>query len=164
MNASKFHPRRRLFLGALAGAGTLLVAGCDKLSKTEWFPKLLGNTEILTRKAQRLILPRKSMAQEFPESDRSPEFRSNGTAMPNNPQYKALASSGFAAYGLEVGGLVEKPVIFSLEDLRALLFQVLLHDQNQMNERLRRFARQRFKTFSGERCGWVQSQRYGELW
>ena len=130
MNPSKFHPRRRLFLHALAGAGTLLVAGCDKMSKTEWFPKLLGNTEILTRKAQRLILPRKSMAQEFPESDRSPEFRSNGTASPNNAQYKALASSGFAAYGLEVGGLVEKPVIFSLEELRALpsRTQVTRHD------------------------------------
>nr|MDQ6922720.1 molybdopterin-binding protein [Pseudomonadota bacterium] len=120
MNSSRFHPRRRLFLRALAGAGAVLVAGCDRLSKTEWFPKLLGNTEILTRKAQRMILPRKSMAQEFSESDRSPEFRSNGTAMPDNPQYKALASSGFAAYGLEVGGLVEKPVIFSLEELRAL--------------------------------------------
>ena len=86
MNSSKFHPHRRLFFRALAGAGAVLVTGCDKLSRTEWFPKLLSNTEILTRKAQRAILPRKSMAQEFPESERSPEFRSNGTAMPDNPQ------------------------------------------------------------------------------
>src|ERR1700682_3077449 len=112
MNSSKFHPRRRLFLRALAGAGAVLVAGCDRLSKTEWFPKLLGNTEILTRKAQRMILPRKSMAQEFPESDRSPKFRSNGTAMPNNPQYKALALSRFVAYVLVGRGLLQIPVIF----------------------------------------------------
>src|ERR1700682_2808819 len=130
MNSSKFHPRRRLFRRALAGAGAVLVAGCDKLSKTEWFPKLLGNTEILTRKAQRMVLPRESMAQELPESDRSPEFRSNGSAMPNNPRCKSPAPGGSAAYGLEVGGLVEKPVIFSREELRALpsRTQITRHD------------------------------------
>src|ERR1039457_3746976 len=94
MNPDRLYPRRRLFFRALAGAGAVLVAGCDKLSRPEWFPKLLSNTEILTRKAQRAVLPRKSMAQEFPESERSPDFRSNGTRMPNSPQYKALAASG----------------------------------------------------------------------
>src|SRR5450755_3493468 len=117
MNPDRSYPRRRLFFRALAGAGAVLVAGCDKLSRTEWFPKFLSNTEILTRKAQRAVLPRKSMAQEFQETDRSPEFRSNGTAMPDNPQYKALAASGFAGYRLEVGGLVEKPSSYSLEEL-----------------------------------------------
>ena len=130
MNSRAFHPHRRLFFRTLAAAGAVVVAGCDKLSRTEWFPRLLSNTEVLTRKAQRAILPRKSMAQEFPESERSPEFRSNGTAMPENPQYKALASSAFAGYGLEVGGLVEKPVTFSLEELRALpsRTQITRHD------------------------------------
>ena len=77
MNSRAFHPHRRLFFRTLAAAGAVLVAGCDKLSRTEWFPKLLSNTEVLTRTAQRAILPRKSMAQEFPESERSPEFRSD---------------------------------------------------------------------------------------
>jgi DMSO/TMAO reductase YedYZ molybdopterin-dependent catalytic subunit len=130
MNPVRFRLRRRLFFRAVAGAGAVALAGCDKLSRTEWFPKFLGNTEILTRKAQRALMPRKSMAQEFPESARSPEFRSNGTAIPDNPQYKALAASGFAAYRLEVGGLVEKRGAFSLEDLRAMpsRTQITRHD------------------------------------
>jgi DMSO/TMAO reductase YedYZ molybdopterin-dependent catalytic subunit len=130
MNPEQFQPRRRLFFRMLAGTGAVLVAGCDKLSRTEWFPKFLSNTEILTRKAQRVVLPRKSMAQEFEEKDRSPEFRSNGTAMPDNPQYKALAASGFTGYRLEVGGLVEKPAGYSLDELRALpsRTQITRHD------------------------------------
>jgi DMSO/TMAO reductase YedYZ molybdopterin-dependent catalytic subunit len=130
MNPDRFLPRRRLFFRALAGAATVLVAGCDKLSRTEWFPKFLSNTEVFTRKAQRFVMPRKSMAQEFPESERSPEFRSNGTGMPNSTQYKALAAGGFAAYRLEVGGLVEKPAAFSLTELRALpsRTQITRHD------------------------------------
>ena len=133
MKPDKFHPGRRLFIRALAGAGAVLVAGCNKLSQTEWFPKLLSNTEVLTRKAQRAILPRKSMAQEFPESELSPEFRSNGTAIPNNPQYKALAASGFAAYRLEVGGLVDKPATLSLDELRAMpsRTQITRHGEQQ---------------------------------
>jgi DMSO/TMAO reductase YedYZ molybdopterin-dependent catalytic subunit len=130
MNPVRFRLRRRLFFRAVAGAGAIALAGCDKLSRTEWFPKFLGNTEVLTRKAQRAVMPRRSMAQEFPESARSPEFRSNGTAVPDNPQYKALASTGFAAYRLEVGGLVEKPGLFSLGDLRAMTSrtQITRHD------------------------------------
>ncbi len=130
MNPEDIQPGRRRFFRALAVAGAVLVAGCDKLSRTEWFPRFLGNTEVLTRKAQRALLPRKSMAQEFPEHERSPEFRSNGTAMPNNPQYKALAAGAFAGYQLEVGGVVEKPAVFSLDALRTLpsRTQITRHD------------------------------------
>jgi DMSO/TMAO reductase YedYZ molybdopterin-dependent catalytic subunit len=130
MKLRKLPPPRRLFFRTLAGASAVLVAGCDKLSRTEWFPKFLGNTEVLTRKAQRAVLPRKSMAEEFSESDRSPEFRSNGTALPDNPKYKALAASGFASYQLAVDGLVERPAVFSLEVLRALpsRTQITRHD------------------------------------
>ncbi len=130
MKLRKLPPPRRLFFHTLAGASAVLVAGCDKLSRTGWFPKFLGHTEVLTRKAQRAVLPRKSMAEEFAESDRSPEFRSNGTALPDNPQYKALAATAFAGYQLEVGGLVEKPAVFSLEALRAMpsRTQITRHD------------------------------------
>jgi DMSO/TMAO reductase YedYZ molybdopterin-dependent catalytic subunit len=130
VSPDKFRSHRRRFFRVLAGAGAVLVAGCDKLSRTEWFPKLLSNTEILTRKAQRTVQSRKSMAEEFPESARSPEFRSNGTAMPDNEQYETLAATGFSGYRLEVDGLVEKPATFSLDDLRAMpsRTQITRHD------------------------------------
>jgi DMSO/TMAO reductase YedYZ molybdopterin-dependent catalytic subunit len=77
-----------------------------------------------------MFLPRKAMAQEFTVNDRSPHFRSNGTAVPGNPEYQALAKSGFVGYRLQVGGLVERPMSLSLADLRALpsRIQTTRHD------------------------------------
>jgi DMSO/TMAO reductase YedYZ molybdopterin-dependent catalytic subunit len=109
--------RRRFILGALSGAGALVLSGCDKLASAAWFQKTLGAGESLTHVAQRWVIPRKAMAQEFSDADLSPQFRSNGTAVPRNAQYQALAMGGFAAYRLEVGGLVERPASLSLADL-----------------------------------------------
>jgi DMSO/TMAO reductase YedYZ molybdopterin-dependent catalytic subunit len=121
--------RRRFLARGLATAGALAVAGCDALSRTEWFPKLLAAGEKLSRSTHHL-LGRRAMAQEFSEADLSPEFRSNGTAMPNNRAYQALASAGFADYRLIVDGLVEKPTHLSLAELRTLpsRTQITRHD------------------------------------
>lgn len=122
---------RRRFLGrAAASAGALVLAGCDALSRSEWFFKVLATGEKLNEVTHRLLGGRRSMAQEFSEADLSPEFRSNGTSSPNSAQYKALAATGFADYRLEVGGLVEKPAAFSLAELRALpsRTQITRHD------------------------------------
>jgi DMSO/TMAO reductase YedYZ molybdopterin-dependent catalytic subunit len=129
----KLHARtsRRRFLARTVGAaGALALSGCDALSRTEWFPRILGAGEKLSEAAHHLITPRKAMAQEFSEADRSPEFRSNGTAMPNDARYRALAAAGFADYRLEVGGLVEQPASLSLAELRALpsRTQITRHD------------------------------------
>jgi DMSO/TMAO reductase YedYZ molybdopterin-dependent catalytic subunit len=130
MKPDEIFPRRRFLLGALSGAGALLLSGCDRLASTAWFQKTLDAGETLTRTAQRLVIPRKAMAQEFSEADLSPQFRSNGTAVPRNAQYQALAMAGFAPYKLDVGGLVERPTSFSLADLRALpsRTQITRHD------------------------------------
>jgi DMSO/TMAO reductase YedYZ molybdopterin-dependent catalytic subunit len=122
---------RRCLMGRLlAGAGVLVLGGCERLSETRWFPRVLNLGEKATYKAQRLVLPRKAMAQEFLASDLSPQFRSNGTAMPNNPIYTALAAEGFADYRLKVGGLVEKPMALSLAEIRKLpsRTQITRHD------------------------------------
>ena len=92
--------RRSLITRLLAGASLVVLSGCEKLSETTWFPKVLGLGEKATYKIQRLILPRKAMAQEFTEADLSPHFRSNGTSMPDNPVYRALARKGFKHYRL----------------------------------------------------------------
>src|SRR4030095_13620838 len=100
---------RRRFLGAgLAAAGSLVVAGCEKLSRSEWFPSLLGAGETLNRPCQQAMGGRRSMAQEFSPADLSPDFRSNGTSMPENPQYQAMVANAFASYQLKVDGLVAK--------------------------------------------------------
>ncbi len=122
--------RRSLMTRLLAGASVVVLSGCEKLSETTWFPKVLGLGEKATYKIQRLVLPRKAMAQEFTETDLSPQFRSNGTSMPNNPTYMALAAKGFTDYRLEVGGLVERPMTFSLADIRKFpsRTQITRHD------------------------------------
>jgi DMSO/TMAO reductase YedYZ molybdopterin-dependent catalytic subunit len=112
--------RRGILVRLFAGISAVTLSGCDRLSETTWFPKVLGIGERVTRGVQKLVLPRKAMAQEFTDSDLSPEFRSNGTSMPDNPAYRAMVNNGFADYRLDVGGLVERPLSFSLADIRAL--------------------------------------------
>jgi DMSO/TMAO reductase YedYZ molybdopterin-dependent catalytic subunit len=122
---------RRRALGRLAAAaGAVLLAGCDRLSATEWFPKVLGVGEKLSQHVTPLFAGRKAMAQEFTPKDLSPQFRSNGTAMPMSAEYAALAAGGFASYALIVDGLVERPQRYSLADLRALpsRTQITRHD------------------------------------
>ena len=122
---------RRRFLGrALAASGTLLLAGCDRLSQSEWFPKALSSAEKLTQAAQKLIVPRRAMAQEFSAADISPEFRSNGTGNPDSPAYQALAAVGFKDYRLKISGLVEHPAVYTLDELKALpsRSQITRHD------------------------------------
>ncbi len=122
--------RRRFLRRALAAGGALVLSGCDQLSRSEWFTKLLGSAEKLSFATQRLLLPRKAMAQEFTEADLSPFFRSNGTSNPDNPEYQALAAHQFADYRLEVGGLVAQPRAYSLNELKALpsRTQITRHD------------------------------------
>lgn len=114
----------------LAGTSVLILSGCEKLSETAWFPRVLGLGEKATYKIQRLVLSRKAMAQEFSETDLSPQFRSNGTSMPDNRIYKELAAKGFADYRLEIGGLVERPMSLSLSEIRKLpsRTQITRHD------------------------------------
>jgi len=130
MTGTFIRGRRRLLARAVGAAGAMLLAGCNRLSQTEWFPKILGAGEKASAAAASLVNSRRSMAQEFTDADRSPQFRSNGTSNPDSPPYQALAAGGFAAYRLEVGGLVEKPASFSLAELRALpaRTQITRHD------------------------------------
>jgi DMSO/TMAO reductase YedYZ molybdopterin-dependent catalytic subunit len=122
--------RRRLLLGLAAGFGAMFTAGCDKLSQSPWFTRILAAGEPLAKGAQHLVTSRRSMAQEFTEADLSPAFRSNGTSVPDDEDYQALARDGFAGWTLEVDGLVEQPLKLSLAQLRAMpaRTQITRHD------------------------------------
>ena len=122
--------RRQLFVWILASGSALMLAGCERLSRSGWFPKVLENGEKLSQATQRLLTSRKSMAQEFTEADLSPTFRSNGTADPRNPQYQAMAADAFMDYRLQVIGLIEQPASFTLTELREMpsRTQITRHD------------------------------------
>jgi DMSO/TMAO reductase YedYZ molybdopterin-dependent catalytic subunit len=121
--------RRSFLYRAAAAAGALALSACDRLSRSEWFPKVLGIGENLSRTVHKTLAPG-AMAEEFTEADLSPEFRSNGTDDPDSPAYQELAKNNFADWRLEVGGLVEQPAKFSLADLRAMpgRTQITRHD------------------------------------
>lgn len=122
--------RRRFLLSALQTTGLLLLAGCDSLSRSDWFPRLLGSAEGLTRTAQRLVTARRAMAKEYAEADLSPVFPSNGTSHPDNPEYRAFAEKNFADWQLQLEGLVKTTARFSLAELREFpsRTQITRHD------------------------------------
>ena len=130
MKNNKRIDRRRFVVGALHAAGLILLAGCDNLSRSDWFTSLLGKGEGVTRRAQRLLTPRRAMAKEYAEADLSPVFPANGTNNPDNPAYQTLARNGFADWRLEIGGLVREPTSFSLAELRDMpaRTQITRHD------------------------------------
>jgi DMSO/TMAO reductase YedYZ molybdopterin-dependent catalytic subunit len=122
--------RRRLRRNLLTAMGGVLLGGCDALSRTDWFPKMLKVGESLSRHVQHAVTARKSMAQEFSERDLSPTFRSNGTANPDDAAYQRHAQASFADWQLQIDGLVEQPMGFSLQQLRAMpsRVQITRHD------------------------------------
>lgn len=122
-------PRRQFLARAVAAASAVALAGCDNLSRTQWFPKVLDSVEPLNEAVAKLIA-RNALAQEFAEADRSPSFRSNGSDDPGTDQYNAWVRNGFTDYALTVGGLCDAPRSFSLADLRALpnRTQITRHD------------------------------------
>ena len=71
------------------------------------------------------------MAQEFSPKPTWPRcFAATARSSPRDADYVALRKDGFASYRLTVGGLVEKPLALSLEQLRALpsRTQITRHD------------------------------------
>lgn len=121
--------RRRFLRDALALAGVAAVAGCDRLSQTDWAPGVLDRATRLSHAAQGL-LSGDALAREYTEADISPVFRANGSTDPVSPGYRALAADGFRDYRLDVGGMVAHPLSLSLGELRALpsRTQITRHD------------------------------------
>lgn len=119
--------RRRSFIAA---ASASLLAGCNRVAESERGKRLLRAAEDWHLKAQRLISTPHALAPEFTRADISPFFRGNGSTNPTNGGYPAHVADGFARWRLAIGGLVEHPLVFSLEELRALpqRTQITRHD------------------------------------
>lgn len=121
--------RRAALVGA-AGAGGLMLAGCDKLSQSPSFLRVLAAAGRLNLKAQRLLLPKTKLAPEFTQADLSPIFKANGSFTGTTDEYKRLLDNNFADYRLQVFGLVRHPLSLSLDELKALpsRSQITRHD------------------------------------
>ena len=112
--------RRSFIRMAIMGTAGIIVAGCDRISQSDWGPKVLNKAQGLNRRVQALLAPSSAMAKEYTEADLSPVFRSNGTAMPTTEAYQSLLANGFRDYRLQVGGLVDRPLSFSIDDLKQI--------------------------------------------
>jgi DMSO/TMAO reductase YedYZ molybdopterin-dependent catalytic subunit len=125
------HLSRRRLIGSLgAGAGGLLLSGCDKINASPTVQNLLGLGEKATYKAQRIISDRSALAAEYGAADMSPIFRTNGNSNPSSADYAAHVASNFADWRLVVDGLVTRPLSLSLDQIRAAPHrtQITRHD------------------------------------
>ena len=110
--------RRRWMTGALATAGAALLSACGQAG-TSLAEQARRMGEGLTRRAQRLLIPRDALAPTYSRAEISPDFRANGSVDPAASDYRALKAGGFADYRLIIDGLVERPLSLSLTELRA---------------------------------------------
>lgn len=126
--------RRRFITGAAVSTASLSLGGCnafDSLSAPDNQVRgILEKANDLTYRVQRLLLGDNWLAKEYSESDIRQPQKPNGTSEPEDEDYRKLASGDFATYRLEVGGLVEKPLRLTLENIRAIpgRTQITRHD------------------------------------
>ena len=122
--------RRQWLARTVAGTGTLLLGGCDRLSGTQWFTRMLDSAATVNQRVQAFVTPGGAEGRQYTQADISSYFKSNGTHHPTDPTYQALARNNFADWRLELGGLVDHPMRLSLADLHAMpsVTQITRHD------------------------------------
>lgn len=122
--------RRKLIGSLAAGAGGLILSGCNRINADPRVRAVLQSAEGLTMRAQRLITDRTALAREFGAADISPVFRSNGTHQPAGAAYQEHLRAGFADWRLVVDGLVARPLSLSMAQIRSLPHrtQITRHD------------------------------------
>lgn len=121
--------RRTLITGLASAAGSLLVGGCsDELPPT--YGNVLRMGDVLTYRAQRLLLPRNALAKEYGRGDIT-SIAAIGNTNPGDPRqdgfnpargalYDRLRTAGFADWRLVIEGRVARPGSFSLAELQRL--------------------------------------------
>lgn len=108
--------RRSWIARAGAAVGVMALAACQRGQTIG--ESLRVSAEALTRRSQRLLIPREALAPEYGPQDISPFFKPNGSIDPAAADYVALRDAGFGDYRLAVDGLVERPLSLSLAELR----------------------------------------------
>lgn len=118
--------RRHLLTAAPA---SLLLTGCDALTRNPTAKAIVESGEQATYRWQRLV-GRDGLAREFSAADISPTFKVNGTHEPTNPEWQRLSAGNFADWRLKVTGLLHRELYLTLPQLRALpqRTQITRHD------------------------------------
>jgi DMSO/TMAO reductase YedYZ molybdopterin-dependent catalytic subunit len=70
--------------------------------------------------SQRLLMSGQGLVKEYETSDITKDFPAWGRTNPEDENYQQMASTGFTDWSLSVGGLVNRPSSFSLQDLKRL--------------------------------------------
>ncbi len=83
---------------------------------------IYGVGETLTYAAQRILMSHQSLAREFNRSEISKVFPVNGEP-PETELYERLQAAEFEDWRLKVDGLVARPSLFSLAELKRLPFR-----------------------------------------
>jgi DMSO/TMAO reductase YedYZ molybdopterin-dependent catalytic subunit len=107
-----------------------MLAGCDRISRSEWAPNVLKRAQGLTRSAQRVFAGPGALVPEFSKADIAPVFRPNGTLRPVGMSYAEHVRTGFSDWRIPVTGLVEQPLNLSMTDLSRIgaRTQITRHD------------------------------------
>jgi len=126
--------RRSLLRAGLASVAALPLGGCEAFDflreRDNAMREFMISMNNLTYKAQRLLLSADQLAPEFSPADIRQDQHPNGSIAPDTEDYLTLQAGNFAAYQLEVDGLVERPTRFSLDAIRTMpsRSQITRHD------------------------------------
>ncbi|MGZ3709015.1 MAG: molybdopterin-dependent oxidoreductase [Bdellovibrionota bacterium] len=108
-----------ILVGALAV--TLVAITCAVANRFAWSSprKVQHFSAKLLEPLKRLTLKPLKPRADYSQKDISPYYWKNGKP-PTRPLWESLAEKGFRDFRLKVHGLVERPMEFSLKDLRAM--------------------------------------------
>ena len=128
--------RRKLIAGIATGGASIALSACTGPTYNTFFEEnVLSIGDWLNYRVQRLIMGT-ALAREFPESEMSPVFRTNGNTDPGTPEYQKSAANQFADWRLRIDGLVGSPTSYSLAQLRAMPWRTQITRWSDVGDRL----------------------------
>jgi DMSO/TMAO reductase YedYZ molybdopterin-dependent catalytic subunit len=127
MKSQHLQVSRRAIITGLASSSGLVLAGCSD-TQPPTYGNVLRMADNLTYRAQRLLLPRLSLAREYDRRDIT-SIPAIGTTDPADPHqgnynerngvlYRQLRAAQFAHWRLRIEGSVSRPASFSLAELQ----------------------------------------------
>jgi len=123
MKTNKLITRRQALVSGLASVGGLFLSGCStKLPPS--YGNILRMGDAFTYGARHTLLPGQSLVKEYSHKDISsfPAIGTTNPGDPDNPQssekFRELQRGGFADWRVSIEGLVSKPGMYSLADIK----------------------------------------------